>query len=105
MTKTKNKPSSALEAKSSGEMLEIRWEKFDLEQFRKGQGAELVDRTKKDVTSCASGDPKMIERVMRAHLSESSDQATQSLQTKGAPKREVDSKRAMTQAEATAHFR
>lgn len=103
--KAQQKPPRALEAKTIGDKLEIHWEKIDLKQFRKVLSAELADGTNKVATSCTSSDPNLIDKVVRVHLNESSYHSTQRLQTKRAPKREHDSKRAITQAEATAHFK
>ena len=102
--KAKHKPLTAAVAKSSSDKLEIHWEKFDLKQFRKSLGIEIADGTNKSVTSCASNDPDLIDRVVRAHLNDASDHSTQRLLTEKA-KREQDSKRAITQAEATASFK
>ena len=105
MIKAKHKPFTALEVKAASDKLEIHWEKFDLNQLRKGLSAELADGTNKAVTNCASSDPNLIDKVVRAHFNESSEHSTRRLQTKGVTQREQDSKRAITQGEATAHFR
>jgi hypothetical protein len=102
--KTKHKPLTAAEVKCNSDKLEIRWEKFDLKQFRRSLSADLADETDKSVTSCASNHSDLIDRVVRAHLNDASDHATQRLLTEKA-KRKQDSKRAITQAEATASFK
>ena len=102
--KTKQKPLTAAEAKSTSDKLETHWEKFDLKLFRRSLSAELADGTNKSVTSCASNDPDLVDRVVRAHINDASDHSTQRLLTEKA-KRKQDSKRAITQAEATASFK
>lgn len=103
--KTKQKPFKVGEAKSTGDKLEIHWEKFDLKQFRRGLSAELADGTNKAVTSCASNDPNLIDKVVQAHLKDSSESATQRLQTEKATKRRRDSLRGITRGEATASMK
>mgnify|MGYP000321257197 CR=1 FL=1 len=105
MMKAKNKPFTVAETNRPGDKLEIHWEKYDLKQFRKGLGADLADGTNKAVTSCASNDPNLIDKVVQAHRNDASDPVAQQLQIKQAAKREHDSKRAFAQAAATAHFR
>lgn len=102
--KAKHKPLTAAAAKSSSNKLQTRWEKYDLTQFRKSLGTEIAGATNKSVTSCASNDPELIARVVRAHLNGASDHSTQRILTEKA-KREQDNKRAITQAEATASFK
>jgi hypothetical protein len=65
---------------------------------------ELAAGTNKSVTSCVSNDPDLFDRVVKTHLNDASDRSSQRLLTEKA-KREQDSKRAITQAEATASFK
>jgi hypothetical protein len=45
------------QAKTLGEQLGIRWEKFDLEQFRAGFGAELEHGILNPTTNVTNDDP------------------------------------------------
>jgi hypothetical protein len=76
MMKTQQKLYRALEAKTTDDKLGIQWEKFDLKQCRKDLSAELANGTNKVVTSCTSSDPNLIDKVVRAHLNESSYHST-----------------------------
>jgi hypothetical protein len=104
MAKAKQKSLAAVETNGSAKSKILR-ERLDVKHFRKGLKADLIEAPNKAITDCASIDPNLIDKVLRAHFNESSDYAAQRLQTNRAPKREHDSKRAITQAEATAYYK
>jgi hypothetical protein len=105
MQKTTLKPIAMVKATVTGGKLKIHRGKYDLTQFREGLKAELADKTSKAITSCASNDPNLLDKVVQAHLNEGSDRSIQWLQADKADKHEHGSKRALTQAEATASLK
>jgi hypothetical protein len=64
------------QAKTIGEQLSIRWDKFDLEQFRAGFGVELEHGTINQTTNVTNDDPLMTGRIALAHLTEFPDYYT-----------------------------
>ena len=105
MAKPKYQTSTAAETKIVSNTPEIQWEQLDLKQFPKGLKAELMANAPKSVTSCASRDPKVLDKVVRTLLRETSPLGTQSTQAEKTPKPAHSSKRIMKQAAATAHTR
>jgi hypothetical protein len=63
-------------AKTIGEQLGIRWDKFDLEQFRAGLGVELEHGTVNQTTNVTNDDPLMTGKIALAHLTEFPDYYT-----------------------------
>jgi len=64
------------EAKSIGERLGIRWDKFDVEQFRMGLDVELEHGKISPKTNVTNDDPIMTGKIALAHLNEFSDYYT-----------------------------
>ena len=61
------------EAKKVGEKLGITWDKFDVEQFRKGMDVELEHGTIDENTNVTNDDPLMTGQITLAHLNELTD--------------------------------
>ena len=61
------------EAKSIGEKLEIKWNKFDIEQFRMGMDVELEHGKINELTNVTNDDPLFTGKIALAHLNEFSD--------------------------------
>lgn len=61
------------EAKRAGEMLGIKWDKFDVEQFRLGMDVELEHGTRDLSTNITNDDPIMTGKIALAHLNEFPD--------------------------------
>lgn len=64
------------EAKEIGEKLGIKWDKFDIEQFRKGMDVELEHGTVDENTNVTNDDSLMTGKIALAHLNEFSDYYT-----------------------------
>src|SRR5674476_703267 len=56
------------QAKTIGEQLGVRWDKFDVEQFRAGLGVELEHGTANQTTNVTNGDPLKTAKIPLAHL-------------------------------------
>lgn len=61
------------QAKKIGEQLGIRWDKFDVEQFRHGMDIELEHGTIDPNTNVTNDDPLMTGKITLAHLNEFPD--------------------------------
>ncbi|UCB56846.1 MAG: hypothetical protein JSV30_06545 [Candidatus Omnitrophota bacterium] len=67
---------TAEEAKKIGEKLGIKWDKFDVEQFRRGMDVEL-EHGLHDVLTNVTGDDALITgKIALAHLNEFPDYYT-----------------------------
>ncbi len=64
------------EAKKIGEQLGVKWDKFDVEQFRQGVDVELEHGLRDQVTNVTSNDPLTTGKIALAHLSEFPDYYT-----------------------------
>ena len=64
------------QAKTIGEQLGIRWDKFDLAQFRAGLGVELEHGTVNQTTDVSNDDPLITGKIALAHLTEFPDYYT-----------------------------
>lgn len=64
------------EAKKIGEGLGIKWDKYDVEQFRMGMDVELEHGTVDPRTNVTNDDPVMTGKIALAHLNEFSDYYT-----------------------------
>jgi hypothetical protein len=64
------------QAKAIGEQLGIRWDKFDVEQFRAGVGVELEHGTVDPRTNVTDDDPLVTGKIALAHLTEFPDYYT-----------------------------
>ncbi|MFA5176171.1 MAG: DUF5661 family protein [Candidatus Nanoarchaeia archaeon] len=67
---------SAEEAKKIGEKLGIKWDKWDVEQFRMGMDVELEHGTISPKTNVTDDDPIMTGKIALAHLNEFPDYYT-----------------------------
>lgn len=67
---------STEEAKTIGEQLRIDWQKFDVEQFRRGMDVELEHGTRDSNTNVTNDDPLMTGKIALAHLNEFPDYYT-----------------------------
>lgn len=64
---------SSEEAKSIGEKLGIKWDKFDVEQFRRGMDVELEHGKVDELTNVSNDDPLTTGKIALAHLNEFPD--------------------------------
>ena len=64
------------QAKTIGEQLGIRWDNFDVAQFRAGLGVELEHGTVNPTTDVSHGDPLITGKIALAHLTEFPDYYT-----------------------------
>jgi len=64
---------TAEEAKAVGEQLGINWDKFDVDQFRRGMDVELEHGTRDPATNVTNDDPIMTGKIALAHLNEFPD--------------------------------
>jgi len=64
------------QAKTIGEQLNIRWDKFDQDQFRLGLGVELEHGTISQATDVTQDDPLLTGKIALAHLTEFPDYYT-----------------------------
>jgi len=75
MTSTQ-KHFNADEAKKIGDSLGIKWDKFDIEQFRRGMDVELEHGSENSVTNVTNDDPLLTGKIALAHLNEFPDYYT-----------------------------
>jgi hypothetical protein len=61
------------EAKQVGDKLGIKWDKFDVEQFRLGMNVELEHGTRDPHTNVSNDDPITTGKIALAHLNEFPD--------------------------------
>jgi len=61
------------EAKSVGEKLGIKWDDFDVEQFRMGMDVELEHGKVDELTNVSNDDPLITGKIALAHLNEFPD--------------------------------
>jgi len=73
---SKKKKFTLDQAKSIGQQLGIRWDRFDLEQFRVGLGVELEHGTVNQTTNVTNDDPLRTGKIALAHLTEFPDYYT-----------------------------
>lgn len=64
---------STEEAKKIGETLGIKWNKFDVEQFRRGMDVELEHGSRDSRTNVTNDDPLTTGKIALAHLNEFPD--------------------------------
>lgn len=64
------------EARKIGEQLGIKWDKFDVEQFRMGMDVELEHGLVSPATNVTNDDPLTTGKIALAHLEEFSDYYT-----------------------------
>jgi hypothetical protein len=80
------------QAQSIGEQLGIRWDRFDLEQFRAGLGVELEHGSANPITNVTNDDPLTTGKIALAHLMEFPDYYTRLAVLEEEAKRFWDSK-------------
>ena len=61
------------EAKEIGEKLGIKWNRFDVEQFRMGMNVELEHGKRDEDTNVTNDDPLTTGKIALAHLNEYPD--------------------------------
>jgi len=81
------------QAKTIGEKLGIRWDKFDLKQFRAGLGVELEHGTINQTTDVTNDDRLMTGKIALAHLTEFPDYYTRLAKMEAEAKRFWNSKK------------
>ena len=64
---------SAEKAKEIGEELGVKWDKFDVDQFRKGMDVELEHGLIDSHTNVTNDDPLTTGKIALAHLNEFPD--------------------------------
>jgi len=64
------------QAREIGEKLGVRWDKFDVEQFRMGMDVELEHGTVDPNTNVSNDDPLITGKIALAHLNEFPDYYT-----------------------------
>ncbi len=62
-----------VEAKQIGDKLGIKWDKFDVDQFRRGMDVELEHGTRDPSTNVTDDDPIITGKIALAHLNEFPD--------------------------------
>lgn len=65
-----------MKLKKIGEQLGIKWDKFDIEQFRKGMDIELEHGLVDPHTNVSNDDPLTTGKIALAHLNEFPDYYT-----------------------------
>jgi len=73
---TEKKVFTAGQAKKIGEQLGIEWDRFDVEQFRRGMDVELEHGKRDPRTNVTSDDPLTTGKIALAHLNEFPDYYT-----------------------------
>jgi len=66
------------EAKKVGEELGVKWDKFDVEQFRMGMDVELEHGLRDPHTNVSDDNPLITGKIALAHLNEFADYYTRS---------------------------
>ena len=64
---------TAEEAKKIGDRLGIRWDKFGVDQFRRGMDVELEHGLRDPSTNVSNDDPAITGKIALAHLNEIPD--------------------------------
>ncbi len=64
------------QAKAIGEQLGVRWDRFDLKQFRAGLAVELEHGTANPACNVTDDDPLLTGKIALAHLTEFPDYYT-----------------------------
>ena len=67
---------TAEQAKELGEKLGVKWDKFDVEQFRMGMDVELEHGKRDPETNVTDNDPLTTAKIALAHLNEFPDYYT-----------------------------
>jgi hypothetical protein len=64
---------TAEEAKAIGEKLGLKWDQFDVDQFRRGMDVELEHGTRDSLTNVTNDDLLIMGKIALAHLNEFPD--------------------------------
>ncbi|MBU0635231.1 MAG: hypothetical protein KKB82_08310 [Candidatus Omnitrophica bacterium] len=64
------------EARKVGEQLGIKWDKFDVKQFRQGMDVELEHGSRDQTTNVTNDNPQTTGKIALAHLNEFPDYYT-----------------------------
>ncbi len=64
---------TAKEAKEIGDRLGVKWDKFDVDQFRMGMDVELEHGFRDPSTNVSNDDPMITGKIALAHLNEIPD--------------------------------
>ena len=75
-TVSEKKQFSFTDAKQIGDALDIRWDKFDVEQFRMGLNIELEHGKRNQATDVTHDEPMVTGKIALAHLNEIPDYYT-----------------------------
>ena len=67
---------SEVEAREVGEKLGVKWDKFDVDQFRSGMNVELEHGLVDPATNVTDDDPIITLKIALAHLNEFPDYYT-----------------------------
>ena len=67
---TATKRFTTQEARRTGEQLGIKWDKFDVDQFRRGMDVELEHGLRDAETDVTHDDPLLTGKIALAHLNE-----------------------------------
>lgn len=70
---TTKKSFTSREAKEIGDRLGIKWDEFDVEQFRMGMDVELEHGKRDETTNVTNDDALMTGKIALAHLKEFPD--------------------------------
>lgn len=70
---TEKRVFTAEQAKKIGEKLGIKWDKFDVEQYRYGMDVELEHGFEDMLTNVTNDDPLVTGKIALAHLNEFPD--------------------------------
>ena len=70
---TEKKNFTIQDAKEIGEKLGIKWDKFDVDQFRRGIDVELEHGLRSQKTNVTNDDPIITGKIALAHLNEFPD--------------------------------
>ncbi len=73
---TEKKVFTGGQAKKIGEQLGIKWDRFDVEQFRRGMDVELEHGKRDPYTNVTNDDPLTTGKIALAHLNEFPDYYT-----------------------------
>ncbi|MFA5925959.1 MAG: DUF5661 family protein [Parcubacteria group bacterium] len=73
---SENKVFTSEQARAIGEQLGVKWDKFDIEQFRMGMDVELEHGTINSNTNVSNDDSMTTGKIALAHLDEFPDYYT-----------------------------
>ncbi len=80
------------EAKKIGEQLGVKWDKFSVEEFRKGMDIELEHGTIDPSTNVTNDDPLITGKITLAHLNELPDYNTRLIEMEEEGEAELENK-------------